>query len=83
MKGFARRKYGLRIWGDFPLKMTWEEMKRTWQGKWNNMKGKGVKGTEKTWLDMLANEWNEMETQRQSAKTASQQLEDVVLYTSP
>ena len=43
----------------------------------------GVKGTEKTWLDMLANEWNEMETQRQSAKTASQQLEDVVLYTSP
>ena len=59
--------------GGFALKMTRKEMKRTWQGKWNNMKG-----TEKTWLDMWANKLNEMERQRQSAKTITQKLEPVI-----
>ena len=63
-KGLVRKKYRFWIWGICQLR--WHERKKQeMPRKWEERKGKDMKGTEKTWMDILAHELKEKERQRQ------------------
>ena len=63
-KGLVRKKYRFWIWGICQLR--WHERKKQeMTRKWKEIERKDTKGTEKTWMDMLAHELKEKERQRQ------------------
>lgn len=76
IKGWVRKKYSFWIWGIFQLKMTWKGIERKWQGN-----AKGMKGTEKVWMDMRGDElkWKTMTIH----KTTFPKLENFIYYPFP